>query len=67
MSSRNARPVEQQYTIAEVAELLGYGRRTIERRIQEGAFDPEPWFDGRLVRISASAVNNFIERRRIKR
>lgn len=50
---------EESYTLAEVAELLGMSKRTLQRRIQEGAFPGRylaPGVAGLEMRIPAADV-----------
>ena len=65
MASRIARPVELQYSVSDAAKLLGKSTRTIWRMVAARKFRPAPWSDNGLTRISASAINQFIEDRRL--
>jgi excisionase family DNA binding protein len=52
------------FKISEVADLLGYSRRTIERWVRRGEFGDVVHLSERSVRIPAENVDAFIERKR---
>lgn len=72
MSSRPARQVEEYLSAEELARRLSLHVRTIKRwkRLYEATQGRDglgPWvkFGRNLVRVSAGAVNGFLERRRV--
>lgn len=56
---------EEQYTMDQVAALMNWSRRTVQRRMKDDVFRPRPWNDKGTWRISASALHNYVEKRRI--
>lgn len=66
MPSVNARrPVEPQYTESEAAELLRVSKKTMQRRRSSGKFGRAPWCDHGVWKYPASALNEYIDRRRV--
>lgn len=58
--SRAARQIEQHYTVAQVAGLLGVDPATIWRRVRTGEIRPVVRLGHRTVRLPASAVARWI-------
>lgn len=65
MSSHNARPVEEQLSVAQVAERLGVNESTVWRWISQGKIKPVRKLGRRITRIPASAVNAFLQERTV--
>lgn len=57
-SRYSSAPLEQQYTRAEVAELLGVGESTVRKWINEGQLRAYR-YGARLVRVDAADVRRF--------
>jgi excisionase family DNA binding protein len=59
--TRDAHPVEQQYSPGEAANLLMLSRRTIYRMIAEREIEPVRLIRGK-TRIPASAINRYLQK-----
>lgn len=63
---RHAQALEQQLDATEVAKILGYkSKRTVLDLVRDGAFTGAWKPSHNQVRIPLSAVNAFLEKRRI--
>ena len=62
MSSRSSGYVEQHYTVAEVAKLVGLTYQTMLLKVQRGEFSRVRRLSRKAVRIPASSVNAWLER-----
>jgi len=58
--SQAAKSVEQHYSVAQVAALLGIRASTVWRRVKSGEIQPVLKLGHRTVRIPARAVNRWL-------
>jgi len=68
MPSRDARPVEPQYTAEQAAALLSCSTKTIHRRREALEFGKPgtpgcPWNDHGVWKFPASTINRYIARK----
>jgi excisionase family DNA binding protein len=59
---RNAGPVEQHYTVVELAQLLAVDERTVWRLIRSGKISRCVRLSRKCTRVPASAVNALLQR-----
>jgi excisionase family DNA binding protein len=59
--TRDAHPVEEQYSFTQAAQRLGVSRQTIWLLVKRGEIYPVRRWGHRTVRIPASAINRFLE------